>query len=87
MRYQPDTKTGCSYGGVATGEGVERAMRPYRIMGEALRAQDRDIVFSICQYGKDDVCTWGAKVGGQSWRTTGDVFALSRYSASGEVPR
>ena len=64
----------CSYGGVATGEGVERAMRPYRIMGEALRAQDRDIVFSICQYGKDDVCTWGAKVGGQSWRTTGDVF-------------
>ena len=64
----------CSYGSVATGEGVERAMRPYRIMGDALKAQDRDILFSLCQYGKDDVGTWGVKVGGQSWRTTGDVF-------------
>ena len=64
----------CSYGEVATGEGVERAMRPYRIMGDALKAQDRDILFSLCQYGKDDVGSWGVKVGGQSWRTTGDVF-------------
>ena len=64
----------CSYGSVATGEGVERAMRPYRIMGDALKAQDRDILFSLCQYGNDDVGTWGVKVGGQSWRTTGDVF-------------
>ena len=64
----------CTYGDVATGEGVERAMRPYRIMGDALKAQDRDILFSLCQYGKDDVGSWGVKVGGQSWRTTGDVF-------------
>ena len=64
----------CSYGDVATGEGIERAMRPYRIMGEALKAQNRDIVFSLCQYGKDNVGCWGMKVGGQSWRTTGDVF-------------
>ena len=64
----------CTYGEVATGEGVERAMRPYRIMGDALKAQDRDILFSLCQYGKDDVGSWGVKVGGQSWRTTGDVF-------------
>ncbi|MCR5750984.1 MAG: NPCBM/NEW2 domain-containing protein [Kiritimatiellae bacterium] len=64
----------CSYGDVATGEGQERAMRPYRIMGDALKAQNRDILFSLCQYGKDDVGSWGVKVGGQSWRTTGDVF-------------
>ena len=64
----------CTYGEVATGEGLERAMRPYRIMGDALKAQDRDILFSLCQYGKDDVGSWGVKVGGQSWRTTGDVF-------------
>ena len=64
----------CSYGDVATGEGVERAMRPYRIMGEALKAQNRDILFSLCQYGKENVGSWGVKVGGQSWRTTGDVF-------------
>ena len=64
----------CSYSKVATGEGVERAMKPYRIMGNALRAQNRDILFSLCQYGKDDVGSWGAKVGGQSWRITGDIF-------------
>jgi len=64
----------CSYGEVADGEGLERAMKPYRIMGEALRAQNRDIVFSLCQYGHDDVSVWGAKVGGNSWRITGDVF-------------
>ena len=64
----------CSYGSVATGEGLERAMKPYRVMGEALRAQNRDIVFSLCQYGHDDVSAWGAKVGGNSWRITGDVF-------------
>ena len=64
----------CSYGEVVTGEGVERYMRPYRIMGEALRAQDRDIVYSLCQYGMGNVSTWGAKVGGQSWRITGDIF-------------
>ena len=64
----------CSYESVASGEGLERAMKPYRIMGEALRAQNRDIVFSLCQYGRDDVSAWGAKVGGNSWRITGDVF-------------
>ena len=64
----------CSYGSVASGEGMERYMRPYRIMGEALRAQDRDIVYSLCQYGMSNVSTWGAKVGGQSWRVTGDVI-------------
>lgn len=64
----------CSYSRVADGEGLERAMKPYRIMGRALREQRRDIVFSLCQYGKDDVAVWGTKVEGQSWRTTGDVF-------------
>ena len=64
----------CSYSSVATGEGLERAMRPYRIMGDALRAQNRDILLSLCQYGNDNVSAWGAKVGGQSWRVTGDVF-------------
>jgi len=64
----------CSYGTVATGEGHERHCRPYRLMGECLRAQPRDIVFSLCQYGQDNVSAWGADVGGQSWRTTGDIF-------------
>ena len=63
----------CSYASVADGEGLERGMKPYRIMGNALRAQNRDILFSLCQYGQFDVGVWGAKVGGQSWRIMGDV--------------
>ena len=66
----------CSYGNVATGDGRERAMKPYRVMGDALRAQDRDILFSLCQYGMDNVSEWGESVHGQSWRTTGDVFDM-----------
>ena len=46
---------------------------PYRLMGEALKEQNRDIVFSLCQYGKDNVSTWGASVDGQCWRTTYDI--------------
>ena len=50
-----------------------RNVLPYRLMGEALKAQDRDIVFSLCQYGMASVSTWGENVGGNSWRTTGDI--------------
>lgn len=64
----------CSYNEVATGEGRERAMRPYRVMGELLARQKRDIVLSLCQYGMENVSAWGREVGAQSWRTTGDVF-------------
>ena len=46
---------------------------PYDLMGKALRAQKRDIVFSLCQYGKADVWKWGAKVNGTYWRISGDL--------------
>jgi alpha-galactosidase len=52
---------------------LERRQRPYRLMGRILRQQPRDIVFNLCQYGMGDVWTWGAEVGGHSWRTTGDL--------------
>jgi alpha-galactosidase len=49
-------------------------MRPiYQKMGDALLKTGRPIVFSLCQYGEDDVWTWGAKVGGNLWRTTDDI--------------
>jgi alpha-galactosidase len=48
-------------------------MRPYAIMFDALKKQPRDILFSLCQYGMGDVWNWGALVGGNSWRTTGDI--------------
>jgi alpha-galactosidase len=46
---------------------------PYLIMRDALLRQDRDIVFSFCQYGMGNVWEWGEQVGGNSWRTTGDI--------------
>jgi alpha-galactosidase len=48
-------------------------MKPYQVMDAALRKQNRDIVFSLCQYGMGDVWEWGAQVGGNCWRTTGDI--------------
>ena len=64
----------CSYGGVALGSGLDRARFPYLMMGKALREQNRDILFSLCQYGMDNVSSWGETVWGSCWRTTGDVF-------------
>jgi len=49
------------------------AIYPYKIMGEFLRQQNRDIVFSLCQYGMSDVWKWGGSVDGNCWRTTGDI--------------
>ena len=76
----------CSYGSVAMGSGLQRAMYPYLVMGKALREQNRDILFSLCQYGMENVSAWGFEVGGSSWRTTGDVFD-SWKSISGSIER
>jgi alpha-galactosidase len=45
----------------------------YQKMGDALQATGRPIVFSLCQYGKDDSWKWAPQVGGNLWRTTGDI--------------
>ncbi len=45
----------------------------YQKMGEALQKTGRPIVFSLCQYGENDVWKWGAATGGNLWRTTGDI--------------
>lgn len=47
--------------------------RIYQKMGEALAQCGRPIVYALCQYGEADVWKWGPKVGGNMWRTTGDV--------------
>ncbi len=52
---------------------LEEFQKPYQLMGEALRSQTRDIIFSMCEYGKQDVWTWGAKMRGNVWRTSGDI--------------
>ena len=47
--------------------------KPYRLMRSVLDGLDRDFVFSLCQYGWGNVWTWGADVGGNLWRVTGDI--------------
>jgi len=66
----------CSYDDVAPNRSLPELQKPYRIMGDALKAQARDIIFSLCQYGYGDVWEWGASVGGHMWRTTGDLLDM-----------
>lgn len=63
----------CSYESVAKDHSLEELQKPYIVMREALNQCNRDIVFSLCQYGMGDVWKWGTKIGGNAWRTTGDI--------------
>ena len=45
----------------------------YVKMGKALQATGRPIVYSLCQYGWDSPWEWAPALGGNSWRTTGDI--------------
>ena len=51
----------------------EEMQAVYQKMGDALLAAGRPIVYSLCQYGRADVWKWGPEVGGNLWRTTGDI--------------
>jgi len=55
------------------GENLATAIKPYKLMGDYLRQQPRDIVYSLCQYGMSDVWKWGDSVDGNCWRTTNDI--------------
>jgi alpha-galactosidase len=61
----------------------------YAKMHQALVKTGRPIVYSICQYGVDNVWEWGADVGGNLWRTTDDIsdsfrsMALIGFSQAG----
>src|SRR6185503_5976711 len=65
---------------------LEENQRPYIIMRDALLKQSRDIVYSLCQYGWQDVWKWGPEMNGNLWRTTGDITdtwsSLSRIGFS-----
>jgi alpha-galactosidase len=55
----------------------------YIKMRDALRSTGRPIVYSLCQYGNDAVWRWGTSVGGNLWRTTGDIS--DHYSRMAEI--
>jgi alpha-galactosidase len=66
----------CSYSDVeplASRAPLESLQKPYALMRGILDTLDRDFVFSLCQYGWGRVWEWGADVGGDLWRVTGDI--------------
>lgn len=63
----------CSYGTIASSDSLPDLKRPYILISEILKKQNRDIVLNMCQYGMGDVWKWGKEVGGNSWRTAGDL--------------
>lgn len=64
----------CSYGGIVQQKPtLEEFQQPYIEMHEAINKTGRNLVFSLCQYGMGNVWEWGNKVGGNLWRTTGDI--------------
>jgi len=66
----------CSYSEIAKNDrSLEAYMKPYQVMSTSLAKVDRDIVYSLCQYGMGDVWKWGndPTVMGNCWRTTGDI--------------
>jgi len=53
----------------------------YTKMHEALKKTGRPIVLSLCEYGWNKVWAWGPSVGGNLWRTTGDITDEYRVMA------
>jgi len=60
----------CSAGNIYKNEQLQPV---YQKMGDALHATGRPIVYSLCEYGMGEVQKWGPEVGGNLWRTTGDI--------------
>ena len=52
---------------------TQDAKASYAVMRQALNATGRPIVFSICEWGKAKPWLWGAEVGGNLWRMSGDI--------------
>jgi alpha-galactosidase len=63
----------CSYGSTDPNQAIADLQKPYIVMRDALMKTGRDIIYSLCQYGMGKVWEWGAEVGGNYWRTTGDL--------------
>jgi alpha-galactosidase len=63
----------CSYGNLFSNPSKSQMKYPYQVMRKALHKVNRDIHYSLCQYGMGKVWEWGAEVEGNSWRTTGDI--------------
>ncbi len=63
----------CTYDDIKKDWSVAEQRKPYDVMNAALATVPRDIVYSLCSYGRGKVWTWGAQAGGNLWRTTSDI--------------
>jgi alpha-galactosidase len=65
----------CSYSAIAPTPTLEQRKTPYRILRAALNDIDRDMIYSLCQYGAGNVWEWGndPDIRGNLWRMTGDI--------------
>jgi alpha-galactosidase len=63
----------CSYSKVGNRDLIADLQKPYILVSEIIKKQNRDIVLNLCQYGMGEVWKWGKEVGGNSWRTAGDL--------------
>lgn len=52
---------------------VEEQVAPFKKIADAILETDRDMVFSVANWGMNKVWEWGDQTGGQLWRTTGDI--------------
>jgi alpha-galactosidase len=52
---------------------TQDAQAAYALIRNALNATGRPIVLSICEWGTAKPWLWGKTVGGNLWRTTGDI--------------
>ncbi len=65
----------CSYDEIAGKDNsLPMLKKPYDVLRKSLDKVNRDILYSFCQYGKGNVWEWGGELGGNCWRTTGDIF-------------
>ena len=63
----------CTYSTIAKDQSLPELKKPYIVMQKALAEVNRDIVYSLCQYGMGNVWEWGAEIGGNMWRTAFDI--------------
>lgn len=45
----------------------------YTRMSNAMKKYGQSIFFSLCEWGNENPATWARGMGGNSWRTTGDI--------------
>lgn len=54
----------------------DQMIPPFRIMGNYLAEQKRDILYNIVQYGMRNVWEWGIETKAHSWRISRDIGAV-----------